>query len=347
MMKEEIPMPIIEAKNLYKEFKVYKRNTGFAGTIKSLFHREFEIKKAVEDVSFSIEKGELVGYIGPNGAGKSTTIKMLTGILYPTSGEVFVRGIVPQKNRKENAMHIGVVFGQRSQLYWDLPMIDAFDLYKKMYKIDDITFKRNVNFYTDILDMGEFINRPIRQLSLGQKMRAEFSVALLHNPDIVYLDEPTIGLDVLAKKRIREFIKQINKERKITVILTTHDMDDIEQICDRLILIDKGKILYDGKIDEFKNNFSEESAIEFIYDFKDGSDDRIIFDVNGIKIFNVEKGKKYALFNKKQYTVAQVTRILMDKYDIIDFSIKDPKIEDILSKMYTTKSEERKVENTR
>lgn len=329
-------MPIIEAKNLYKEFKVYKRNSGLLDTAKSLFHREFEIKKAVENVSFSVDKGELVGYIGPNGAGKSTTIKMLTGILYPTSGEVWVRGNVPQKNRKENAMHIGVVFGQRSQLYWDLPMIDAFDLYKKMYKINDKTFRQNVDFYTEILDMGEFIDRPIRQLSLGQKMRAEFSVALLHNPDIVYLDEPTIGLDVLAKKRIREFIRQVNKERQITVILTTHDMDDIEQICDRLILIDKGKILYDGKVDEFKTSFSEESVIEFIYDQKDGDEEKIALEVEGIKLSNGEKGKKCASFNKKQYTTAQVSRMLMDRYDIIDFSIKDPKIEDILSKMYTT-----------
>jgi len=334
-MKEKIKMAIIEAKNLCKNFKIYKRNSGFLETVKSLIHREFEIKKAVENVSFSIDKGELVGYIGPNGAGKSTTIKMLTGILYPTSGEVSVRGLIPQKNRKENAMHIGVVFGQRSQLYWDLPMIDAFDLYKKMYKVDDITFKKNIDFYMDILDMKEFINRPIRQLSLGQKMRAEFSVALLHNPDILYLDEPTIGLDVLAKKRIREFIKQINKERQITVILTTHDMDDIEHICDRLILIDKGRILYDGKINEFKTSFSEESVIEFIYEQNDKNHDKSIFEVEGIKLFDGEKGKKYASFSKKQYTSAQVTRMLMDIYEIIDFSIKDQKIEDILNKMYT------------
>lgn len=326
-------MSIIEVKNLYKEFKVYKRSSGLMNTVKSLFHRKFEIKKAVENVSFSVDKGELVGYIGPNGAGKSTTIKMLTGILYPTSGEVLVRGIVPQKNRKENAMHIGVVFGQRSQLYWDLPMIDAFDLYKKMYKIDDKTFRQNVDFYTEVLDMGEFINRPIRQLSLGQKMRAEFSVALLHNPDIVYLDEPTIGLDIVAKKRIREFIKQINQERQVTVILTTHDMDDIEQICNRLILIDKGKILYDGKINEFKNRFSEERVIEFICN----DHDRSIFNLNGIVLSQGQKGKAYASFNINQYTAAQVTRILMDKFDIIDFSIKEPNIEDILSKIYTTK----------
>lgn len=336
-------MPIIEAKNLCKEFKVYKRNSGFIDTVKSLFHRRFEIKKAVENVSFSIDKGELVGYIGPNGAGKSTTIKMLTGILYPTSGKVLIRGDIPQKNRKENAMHIGVVFGQRSQLYWDLPMIDAFDLYKKMYRIDDKTFKRNVDFYTDVLDMGEFINQPIRQLSLGQKMRAELSVAFLHNPDIVYLDEPTIGLDVLAKKRIREFIKQINQERQITIILTTHDMEDIERICNRLILIDKGKILYDGKIDMFKNNFSEDSVIEFTYNQNSESNNKTIFNIDGIKLFNVENGKKRVSFSKRYYTAAQVTRMLMERYDIIDFSINDPKIEDILSKMYTKKLEEEKV----
>lgn len=327
-------MPIIEARDLYKEFKVYKRNAGFKDTVKSLFHREFEIKKAVENVSFSVKKGELVGYIGPNGAGKSTTIKMLSGILYPTSGEVLVRGIVPQKNRRENAMHIGVVFGQRSQLYWDLPMIDAFDLYRKMYKIDSNTFKKNVDYYTELLDMGEFINRPVRQLSLGQKMRAEFSVALLHNPDIVYLDEPTIGLDVLAKRRIREFIRQVNKERQITVILTTHDMDDIEQICDRLILIDKGRILYDGNLEKFKSSYSEESVIEFICEKKDEPGEDSILKEENIKLFDGGNGKKYASFSRKQYTTAQVTRMLMDTYNIVDFSIKDSNIEDILSNLY-------------
>lgn len=328
-------MPIIEAKNLTKDFKIYKRNSGFISTMKSLFKREFEIKKAVDDVSFSLKKGELVGYVGPNGAGKSTTIKMLTGILYPTSGEVLVNGIIPHKNRKENAMSIGVVFGQRSQLYWDLPMIDTFDLYKKMYKIDDKTFKHNVEFFTEILDMGEFLERPVRQLSLGQKMKAEFSVALLHNPDILYLDEPTIGLDVLAKKRIREFIKQINKERQTTVILTTHDMDDIEQICDRLILIDKGKIVYDGILNEFRTRFSEECVIEFVCEQNKDEDNKVNPMPQGIVMHEGENSKKYASFNKQEFSSACVTRLIMDRYNILDFSVIDPKIEDILAKLYT------------
>ena len=327
-------MSIIEAKNLNKEFKVFKRNTGFVNTVKQLFKREYTIKKAVEDISFSIDKGELVGYIGPNGAGKSTTIKMLTGILHPTSGEVIVNGIVPHNNRKQNAMNIGVVFGQRSQLYWDLPMLDAYQLYKKMYKIDDETFKRNIDFFTEVLDMSEFLTRPIRQLSLGQKMRAEFSVALLHNPDILYLDEPTIGLDVLAKKRIREALKVINKEHKTTVILTTHDMDDIEEICDRLILIDEGKLLFDGELERFKDSYAEDSVVEFIYDESKSENS---FEADGITIIDIEKGKKTATFNTKQYTSAAVTRLLMEKYDIIDFSVKDSNIEDILRKIYDKK----------
>ena len=327
-------MSIIEAKNLNKEFKVFKRNTGFVNTVKQLFKREYTIKKAVEDISFSIDKGELVGYIGPNGAGKSTTIKMLTGILHPTSGEVIVNGIVPHNNRKQNAMNIGVVFGQRSQLYWDLPMLDAYQLYKKMYKIDDETFKRNIDFFTEVLDMSEFLTRPIRQLSLGQKMRAEFSVALLHNPDILYLDEPTIGLDVLEKKRIREALKEINKEHKTTVILTTHDMDDIEEICDRLILIDEGKLLFDGELERFKDSYAENSVVEFIYDESKSENS---FEADGITIIDIEKGKKTATFNTKQYTSAAVTRLLMEKYDIIDFSVKDSNIEDILRKIYDKK----------
>ncbi len=328
-----MPIPIIEAEHLCKDFIVYKKTTGFYETLKSLFHRENSIKTAVDDLTFSVNKGELVGYIGPNGAGKSTTIKMLTGILIPSKGNIMVRGIVPHKNRRDNAMHIGVVFGQRSQLYWDLPMSDTFQLYKKMYKIDDTLFKHNVEFYTKQLDMAEFIDRPVRQLSLGQKMRAELAVALLHNPEVVFLDEPTIGLDVLAKRSIRSFIKAVNQERQVTVILTTHDMNDIEEICNRLILIDKGKLLYDGEIGLFKEKYSEDSVIEFsttdhLQPEELGLDGVVVRELGGLK--------KSLSYHPSHYTSAQILQQLMTQVTIQEFSLKEASLDDLLTKIYTT-----------
>ena len=320
-------MALIEANHLCKEFKIYKRNSGAKETIKSLFHREYDIKKAVEDISFSVERGELVGYIGPNGAGKSTTIKMLSGILFPSSGEVLVDGIKPYENRKANAAKIGIVFGQRSQLFWDLPMVDGFELYQKMYKMEEKRFQENVAYYTEILDMKEFINRPIRQLSLGQKMRAELAIALLHDPEILYLDEPTIGLDVLAKRKIRETLKDINRERNTTVILTTHDMDDIEEICSRLILIDEGKKIYDGTLHEFKERYADDIVIQFSYTAKkkDLPED--------VKV-KQESESCFASFLSHQYTAAHAAQVLLDAYDISDFAIKNNDIEDIIARLY-------------
>ncbi|WP_069325716.1 ABC transporter ATP-binding protein, partial [Paenibacillus nuruki] len=259
---------IIEVKNVYKQFKISEREKGLFNSVKSLFTNNYHIKKAVDNISFSIKKGEIVGYIGANGAGKSTTIKMLSGILVPSSGSVLIDGLVPYENRKENAKKIGVVFGQRSQLYWNLPMEETFDLYKKIYKIPENDFIYNVEFYVDLLEMSPFLRTPVRQLSLGQRMRAELVVALLHNPEILYLDEPTIGLDVVVKQKIRKFIKEINKEKDLTVILTTHDMDDIEQICNRIITIHGGEIVYDGSLDQFKNSYSmgHQIIIEYVND---------------------------------------------------------------------------------
>ncbi len=330
-MKGGGSMALIEVKNICKEFKVYKRQKGVLNTMKAFFAGDYTIKHAVEDVSFSIEKGELVGYVGPNGAGKSTTIKMLSGILYPTSGEVSVRGVIPQKNRRENAMHIGVVFGQRSQLYWDLPLSEALELYRKMYKVEKRHFEQNVERFTELLSMKEFIDRPIRQLSLGQKMRAELAVALLHDPEILYLDEPTIGLDVVAKQRIREFINTINAERKTTVILTTHDMDDIEQICTRLILIDQGKLLYDGTLPAFYELYGGESVIELTLAGKWSGG----LELNGITSLKAgEDNKVNVVFHKKQLKPADIMRAVMQTHDIMDFKLTEPRLEDILRKIY-------------
>lgn len=327
-------MALIEVANVTKEFQVYKRTKGFWNTMASLFHREYEQKRAVDGISFSIQKGELVGYVGPNGAGKSTTIKMLSGILTPTSGTVVVDGVTPYVDRKQNALRIGVVFGQRSQLFWDLPMGETFELYKKMYRIGEGQYKQNVEFFVQLLDMQEFLNRPVRQLSLGQKMRANLAIAMLHDPEIVYLDEPTIGLDVLAKSRIRQFIREINREKRTTVILTTHDMDDIEQICDRLIMIDKGKIQYDGELESFKQRYGGEFmlTVDFKEEHSEVTDPRLRF-------LKQEGPRKYYLFRKEEISVADAITLITQRHAIDDLRIKEPDIEEIMKTIYMERQE--------
>ncbi len=236
-------------------FRTRKRASGTLGALRSFFSHDYEDRVAVDDVTFSLEAGELVGYIGPNGAGKSTTIKMLTGILVPTSGEVRVAGLVPWQQRKENARNIGVIFGQRSQLYWDLPLIESFELLRAIYGVPRDQYRQNLDEFVEILDMSSFLSTPVRQLSLGQRMRGDFAAALLHMPKIVYLDEPTIGLDVVAKEAIREFIARINAERGATIVLTTHDLADVERLCRRIVLIDRGTLIYDGDIERIKTEY--------------------------------------------------------------------------------------------
>ncbi|MCE9500831.1 MAG: ATP-binding cassette domain-containing protein [Leptospira sp.] len=252
---------MIKVSHLSKHFTIKKREPGFLGSIKALVHAETELIKAVDDVSFDIKKGELVGYIGPNGAGKSTTIKMLTGILTPTSGKITVNGLDPSLNRKENAFQIGVVFGQRTQLWIDLPVEESFDLLKSIYKIDDATYKRKMEFFFDLLSMKDFFKQQARKLSLGQRMKADLAASLLHSPKVLFLDEPTIGLDLIVKEKVREFIRQINSEEKVTIILTTHDVQDIEYLANRIIILDKGRIGYDGNISNFNKLLGNESVI--------------------------------------------------------------------------------------
>jgi ABC-2 type transport system ATP-binding protein len=326
-------MAFIEVENVSKEFNIYKRQKGFLNSVKSIFSRQYEMKKAVNDISFSIGRGELVGYIGPNGAGKSTTIKMLTGILVPSSGSIIVDDRVPYINRRGNAMHIGVVFGQRSQLYWDLPMEETFELYKKMYKINDARFKQNVEFYVELLEMKEFLQAPVRQLSLGQKMRANIATALLHDPDTIFLDEPTIGLDVVAKSRIRHFIKEVNREKQTTVILTTHDMDDIDQICNRLIMIDKGKIIYDGTLDSFKKTYSNGFMIT-----ADFLENNVQIIDKRLRIIKEEGPRKFILCNKQEINAGEAITLLTRNYNIVDLNIKEPEIEELVRNIYENKN---------
>jgi ABC-2 type transport system ATP-binding protein len=321
-------MSLIQVNNVYKEYKVYNNEKGILNSAKSLFHRNYTMKKAVSDISFNIDRGELVGYIGQNGAGKSTTIKMLSGVLTPTAGSIYVDGIEPYVNRKENAGKIGVVFGQRSQLYWELPIQYSFELYKKIYKIDDKVFKDNVDMFMELLNMKEFYNRPVRLLSLGEKMKANIAIALLHNPHILYLDEPTIGLDVIAKDKIRHFIKDINKARKTTVILTTHDLDDIEEICDRIIIIDKGKKIYDGLLSKLKADHNKEFVIEAIF-----YDKSIITDSRFNVVIN-DENKKVIKCNRDEINSGDAITYLAKNYKIKDISIIDKSLEDIVKNIY-------------
>ena len=256
-------MAQILAENLVKEYRIPVRDKGVAGAFKALFAPKYRTKVAVDHINFSIDRGEIVGYIGPNGAGKSTTLKMLSGILYPSAGKLSVGGIVPYEDRRANAKQIGVVFGNRSQLYWDLPIIDSFELNHRLYHIPDDVYQENVAYFSEIFDLTAILNQPVRLLSLGQKMRATIAAAMLHSPDILFLDEPTIGLDVSSKLRIRDFIREVNCTRETTVILTSHDMGDIESLCSRIILIDEGQIKYDGGIGAFEESFGGNYNIRF------------------------------------------------------------------------------------
>ena len=319
-------MNIIEVKNISRQFKVSQRNGGF---LSHLFNRKYKIIHAVENIDFSVAKGELVGFIGPNGAGKSTTIKMMTGILVPSSGEMKVLGNIPYQKRKANASKIGVVFGQRSQLWWDLPVYDTFLLLKKIYKIPSETFDHNMKIFKERLGLESFYKQPVRQLSLGQRMRADIAASLLHNPEIIFLDEPTIGLDVVVKKQIREFIREINRERNVTVILTTHDMRDIEEICDRIVMIDKGKVVMDMPVSDVRGKLGGTSSL--VVDFES--------DPKTIELPNVlvadQQGLRWTFsFSSKDMTAGQLISKIASKHNVLDITIKEPEIEDIIREIY-------------
>lgn len=253
---------MIEVENLSKSFKVFKREAGFKAALKSMIHREYTTVEALKDVSFTIQDGEIVGYIGPNGAGKSTTIKIMSGILTPDSGKCVINGQIPWKERKAHVRDIGVVFGQRSQLWWDVPIIDSFELLKEIYKIPDRVYQKNKNDLTELLDLGELLKTPARQLSLGQRMRCEIAGSLLHDPKVLFLDEPTIGLDAVSKLAVRDFIKKVNQEKKTTIILTTHDTQDLVALTKRIILIGRGRILLDGSLESLMARYPEGTTSE-------------------------------------------------------------------------------------
>ena len=322
-------MPIITVEHLSKHFKVFKRRTGFWGNLSSTVSRQHDIIKAVDDVNFSLERGELVGYIGANGAGKSTTIKMLTGILVPTSGHIDVMGLTPYRHRKENTRRIGVVFGQRTQLWWDLPVIDSFELLKHIYEIPQNLYKQNLEFFSELLQLQPFLSTPVRRLSLGQRMRCDLTAALLHNPEILYLDEPTIGLDVVAKEQVRQFLRQVNAERQVTVILTTHDLNDVEKVCQRLVIIDSGKIIYDGGIDALKKRYGKTRML--IVDLAQVYSDIQLDDVD---LTRRDGNRIWLAFDRDTISASEVIAQLTARYEIQDLTISEPEIEEIVRRIY-------------
>ena len=328
---------MIKVENLSKEFKISKKYPGIKGALRSFFSTEYTIKKAVDDISFEINDGEIVGYIGANGAGKSTTIKMMTGILTPTNGIVTVNGIVPYENREKNAKNIGVVFGQKTQLWWDLPISETFSLLKDIYDISDNDFEERMNFFKKVLGLEEFFLNPVRTLSLGQRMRADLAAALIHNPKVIYLDEPTIGLDVVVKESVRKAIKEINKKYGTTIILTTHDLNDIEELCNRIIIIDKGKKIYDGEIEGVKEKYGYLTTVEIQVKENINLDKFNEFaDMKKDEEFNLlyKDNKLFISFNKNKISSADIIGRTMKKLNVIDFSIKETSIEDIVKKMY-------------
>ena len=321
-------MSFIEVKQISKTFRVAKKKSGLRESIKSFFKREYVEIKAVDDISFSIDKGEIVGYIGPNGAGKSTTIKMLSGILTPDAGTCKINGMVPWKERVRYVKNIGVVFGQRSQLWWDIPAEDTFDLLKDIYEIPEEKYQTTKKDLIERLNLHDIINIPVRQLSLGQRMRCEIAASLIHNPEILFLDEPTIGLDAVSKQVVREFIKKLNQEKHTTIILTSHDMADITTLAKRIILIGKGKVLYDGSLKKLQNKYETEKYVSI------KTRDLLSIRNKGIKDIRKNKEGYYLVIDTRLITISELLNVISKKITIEDIEIDHEGIDNIIVKLY-------------
>ncbi len=325
-------MNIINVKNLKKNFKVKTKKAGLKGSIQSIFNPTYREVKAVNDISFEVEKGEILAFIGPNGAGKSTTIKMLTGILHPTSGDIDVIGLIPAKNRKELSYKIGTVFGQKSQLWFHLPPLDSFHLLGKIYELSDSYVEKRIAYLTELFEIKELLEIPIRKLSLGQRIRCEIAASLLHNPEIIFLDEPTIGLDVVVKQKIRDLIKKLNKEEKSTIFLTSHDAGDIEQLCKRAIIINHGEIVLNETVKNLKYNYMNKKVIDIKYN------EAVNINIPDVTIL---KSKGYAVKVEIDSSVCDIDEIITELIKlgkVADITISDPPLEEIISNIYQQKS---------
>ncbi|MFC5403551.1 ABC transporter ATP-binding protein [Cohnella soli] len=328
-------MAIIEVKDLVKEFVVVRKKTGLSGALRSLIKPEKSIVRGVDGLSFDIEQGDIVGYIGPNGAGKSTTIKMLTGILHPTEGDIRVCGLSPQKERKAVVRQLGVVFGQRTQLYWDLRLGETFELLKRIYRIEARRFANTMDVLHEVLRIRDFIDTPVRQLSLGQRMRGDLAAAMIHEPSVLFLDEPTIGLDAEAKHAVRQFILTMNRERRMTVVLTTHDLDDVEFLCSRLLVVNHGKLVEDGPLDDIVGKLAPHRLLVIELDRE-----ATLPDHDRANLVRQEGLKVWYRFDKSDITASELIADLSAKLPIRDLSVQEPDIEDAIRQVYRTTGQE-------
>lgn len=331
---------MIEINNLVKKFKRPVRKSGLLGMFKTLFSRECETKVAVNNISLKINDGEIVGYIGSNGAGKSTTIKMMCGILTPTSGNVLIDGLEPYKKRKQVVKNIGVVFGQKTQLWWDIPLIESFKVLKEIYQVSDEDYQERFSFLCDILGIEEFLTQPVRTLSLGQRMRADLAASWLHNPKILFLDEPTIGLDVYVKEKIRQAIKLMNQKYHTTVLLTTHDMQDIENLCSRIVILEQGNIIYDGSLEQIKNEFGNIKTIIVKLKSKINLDELNNF--NNELNYSIENNDLVIKFNADKVLLEEVINYIFNFLPLSDLNIKGISIEDVVKSLLAKEDEAKK-----
>lgn len=344
--------PVITLNDVSKEFKVLNRREGIKGSIKDLFSRDYHIVNAVNHISMDIMPGEIVGYLGPNGAGKSTTIKMMTGVLEPTSGEIIVNDRIPYKNRTDNAQHIGVVFGQRSQLWWSLPLIESFKLLRDIYQIPEKDYKDMMDFYESLVDIKSLYSKPVRQMSLGQRTLSDILAAFLHNPGVVFLDEPTIGLDVSMKSKIRELIKALNQEKKTTVILTTHDMGDVDALCRRIVIIDKGTMLYDNSIENLRSFFGAyrtmrlrftKNASELTKEYLNTQAEELTKDLKekypqvSSLVVSTEDDWIDVLLNEEEIPLMKVMNHIQETRRIYDVQLQEISTESVIKKIYEGK----------
>jgi ABC-2 type transport system ATP-binding protein len=327
--------PLIQVRELSKYFRTFHRREGIWGGLQNLFVREYKTVKAVDRVSLSIDRGEMVGYIGPNGAGKSTSIKMLTGILVPTSGEAVVNGFVPYRQRRQYVRTIGVVFGQRTQLWWDIAVVESFKLLRRIYDVSQKDFDSRMEMFNQILGIRDYLHTPVRKLSLGERMRCDLAAALLHNPPLLFLDEPTIGLDVVAKHHIREFLRAINLQFQTTVLLTTHDLDDIEELCRRIIIIDHGTVLFDGDLQVLKQRLLRTKQIKFV--LKDSAQAGALarFAGDGVSLEPVDELTFRIRFDRTRVSASDLIRQLLAAVELRDIVIEDEPIEEIIKRIYS------------
>ena len=321
--------PIIVVKNIKKTYKTHEREQGLFNAIKSLFHRKYKYKQALKGISFEVMEGEILGFIGPNGAGKSTAIKALSGDLFASSGEIKVLGFVPWKDRVKYVKNIGVVFGQKEQLWWDIPAVDTFYLHKDLYEIDNKEFDKRLKHMVEILQIEDIMKTPVRDLSLGERMKCKIVAALLHNPRLVFLDEPTIGLDIIAKERLVDFIKDINKKYNTTFIITTHEMQDIERLCKRIIIINHGEIIYDGYLEHIKNKYLKKKVIDIKIE-----DKKADFKLEGCSVIQNTKYEIKIELDMEKNSIKNLINYLLNNFNIIDITVQNPTIEEIIKIIY-------------